>query len=49
MMTNDQLSAALEALPGERITPDYMKSRIARGGLSQPAGHDGHDLQHHAR
>jgi hypothetical protein len=29
MMTNDQLAAALADRPGERVTPDYIKSRIS--------------------
>jgi hypothetical protein len=28
-MTDDELQAALEASPGERVTEDYMTSRIA--------------------
>jgi hypothetical protein len=27
-MNEDELKAALEALPGERVTPEYMLSRI---------------------
>jgi hypothetical protein len=30
MMTDEALAAALEALPGERVTPEYMKNRIAK-------------------
>jgi hypothetical protein len=29
MMTNDELETAMANLPGERVTMDYMKSRIA--------------------
>jgi hypothetical protein len=28
MMTNDELKTAIAAMPGEKVTPDYMKSRI---------------------
>lgn len=30
MLTNDQLAAALADRPGERVTPDYIESRMAR-------------------
>lgn len=29
MLTNDQLDVAMQKMPGERVTMDYMKSRIA--------------------
>jgi len=28
MLTNDQLEAAIAAMPGEKVTADYIKSRI---------------------
>ena len=28
MISNEELAKAIESMPGEKVTPDYMKSRI---------------------